>query len=109
MSCQIRRRRPILSGLFQCVCLVAIWRVEWINLITTRRLNCILDAIAKASKKLAIVASRRQAAAIRFAGEELPSLLLLGAFIESDERRFGCKDIQALYESERYPLKKLMN
>jgi hypothetical protein len=44
--------------------------------------------------------------AIRFAVEELPEALLLGAYIESEEKRLGHKDIRALYESERYPLKK---
>jgi Arc/MetJ-type ribon-helix-helix transcriptional regulator len=44
--------------------------------------------------------------AIRFAVEELPEPLLLGATIEIDEERFGHKDIRALYESEYYPLKK---
>jgi len=45
--------------------------------------------------------------AIRFAVEELPEPLLLGATIEIDEERFGHKDIRALYESEDYPLKKV--
>jgi hypothetical protein len=63
----------------------------------------------KSIKKVGYRRFETAADAIRFAVEELPALLLLGAFIEIDERRFGCKDIQALYESERYPLKKLMN
>lgn len=46
------------------------------------------------------------AEAIRFAVEELPEALLLGAFIEIEESRLGHKDIRALYDSERYPLKK---
>lgn len=48
----------------------------------------------------------RAAEAIRFAIEELPEPLLLGAYIEIDETRLGHKEIRALYESERYPLKK---
>jgi Arc/MetJ-type ribon-helix-helix transcriptional regulator len=44
--------------------------------------------------------------AIRFAVEELPEPLFLGAFIEINEARLGHKDIRALYESEKYPLKK---
>lgn len=48
----------------------------------------------------------RAADAIRFAIEELPAPLLLGAFIEIDEERLGHKDIIALYESENYPLKR---
>jgi hypothetical protein len=48
----------------------------------------------------------RAADAIRFAMEELPEPLLLGATIEIDERRLGHQDIRSLYESEDYPLKK---
>jgi hypothetical protein len=47
--------------------------------------------------------------AIRFAVEELPEPLLLGAFIEINEERLGHKDIRALYESEDYPLKRSVN
>jgi hypothetical protein len=47
--------------------------------------------------------------AIRFAVEELPEPLLLGAYIEIDEERLGHKDIRALYESERFPHKKAAN
>ncbi len=48
----------------------------------------------------------KAADAIRFAVEELPEPLLLGAYIQIDEQRLGHKDIRALYESECYPLKK---
>jgi hypothetical protein len=48
----------------------------------------------------------KAAEAIRFAVEELPEPLLLGAFIQVDEQRLGHKEIRALYESKRYPLKK---
>ena len=48
----------------------------------------------------------RAAEAIRFAVEELPEPLLLGAYIEIDEKRLGHKDIRALYESEQFPLKR---
>jgi hypothetical protein len=44
--------------------------------------------------------------AIRFAVEELPEPLLLGAYIEINEERIGHKDIRALYESEGFPMKK---
>jgi hypothetical protein len=44
--------------------------------------------------------------AIRFAMEELPEPLLLGATIQIDDQRLGHQDIRALYESEDYPLKK---
>jgi Arc/MetJ-type ribon-helix-helix transcriptional regulator len=44
--------------------------------------------------------------AIRFAVEELPEPLLLGATIQIDDQRLGHQEIRALYESEGYPLKK---
>ncbi|MDO9412010.1 MAG: hypothetical protein Q7T81_05485 [Pseudolabrys sp.] len=44
--------------------------------------------------------------AIRYAVEELPEPLLLGAYIEINESRLGHKDIRALYDSESYPLPK---
>ena len=46
--------------------------------------------------------------AIRFAVEELPEPLLLGAYIEIEEARLGHKDIRALYESESFPLQKTL-
>ena len=48
----------------------------------------------------------KAAEAIRFAVEELPEPLLLGAYIEINERRLGHQDIRALYDSKYYPLKK---
>ena len=44
--------------------------------------------------------------AIRFPMEELPSELLLGAYLEVDEDRFDGSAIRQLYESEAYPLKR---
>lgn len=46
------------------------------------------------------------AEALRFAVEDMPEALLLGAYIEIDERRFGHREIRTLYENERNPLKK---
>jgi hypothetical protein len=46
------------------------------------------------------------AAAVRFAIEELPSDLLLGAYLQVDEDRFGSEGIRKLYDSDRYPLKR---
>jgi hypothetical protein len=42
--------------------------------------------------------------AIRFAMEELPPELLLGACLEVDEARYGSGGIRRLYESVDYPL-----
>ena len=44
--------------------------------------------------------------AIRFAIEELPSDLLLGAYLQVEEERFGSAGIRRLYDSERFPLKR---
>lgn len=46
------------------------------------------------------------AAAVRFAIEELPGDLLLGAYLQVEEERFGSVGIRRLYESPRYPLKR---
>jgi hypothetical protein len=48
----------------------------------------------------------KAADAIRFAMEELPTPILLGAYIEMDEKRLGHQDIRDLYESADYPLAK---
>ena len=60
----------------------------------------------KSAKKASYRRFETAADAIRFAVEELPELLLLGACIEINEQRLNYKDIQALYASEQYPLKK---
>lgn len=44
------------------------------------------------------------AQAIRFAMEDLAPELLVGAFLEVDEQRYGGDDIRRLYESAEYPL-----
>lgn len=46
------------------------------------------------------------AAAICFAIEELPSELLLGAYLQVDEERFDGDGIRRLYNSPQYPLKR---
>ena len=60
----------------------------------------------KSAKKFSYRRFETAADAIRFAVEELPELLLLGACIEINEQRLNYKDIQALYASEQYPLEK---
>jgi hypothetical protein len=47
--------------------------------------------------------------AIRFAIEELPPALLLGAYLEVDEERFDSAGIRRLYESSDYPLARRVN
>jgi hypothetical protein len=63
----------------------------------------------KSAKKVTYRRFETAADAIRFAVEELPELLLLGACIEIDEKRLNYKDIQALYASEQYPLERPVN
>jgi hypothetical protein len=51
----------------------------------------------------------RAADAIRYAIEELPAPLLLGAFIEVEDHRLGHGDIRQLYDSAEYPLTRALN
>jgi hypothetical protein len=42
--------------------------------------------------------------AIRFAIEDLPPQLLLGAYLEVEEKRFDRNEMRRLYDSTEYPL-----
>ncbi len=46
------------------------------------------------------------AQAIRFAIEDLSPDLLIGAFLEVEERRYSGDDIRRLYDSADYPLRR---
>ena len=46
------------------------------------------------------------AAALRFAIEEMPPPVLLGAFLEVEEKRFGAEEMRFLYRSAAYPLRR---
>ena len=46
----------------------------------------------------------RASDALRFAIEDLPPTLLLGAFLQVDEERFDAEGMRRLYESPAYPL-----
>ena len=46
----------------------------------------------------------RAADALRFAIEELPPQLFLGAYLEVDEERFNSNEMRRLYDSTDFPL-----
>jgi hypothetical protein len=48
------------------------------------------------------------AEALRFAVEQAPAAALLGAYLEVDEARFGTDEMRHLYDSEAYPLPRLV-
>ncbi len=46
------------------------------------------------------------AEAIRYAVEDLPALRSLGAWLQVGDERFNSDEIESLYESSHYPLRK---
>ena len=46
------------------------------------------------------------AEALQFAIEQIPSAVLLGAYLEVDEARFGVAEMRHLYDAAAYPLKR---
>lgn len=46
------------------------------------------------------------AEALRFAIEDIPADVLLGAYLEVNEARFGVQEMRALYDNAAYPLKR---
>jgi hypothetical protein len=46
----------------------------------------------------------RAADALRFAIEELPPQLFLGAYLEVEEERFNSNEMRRLYDSAEFPL-----
>jgi hypothetical protein len=49
------------------------------------------------------------AEAIRFAVEEFPALRTLGAWIQIGDERFDGDEIRRLYESDDYPLRRVVD
>lgn len=59
---------------------------------------------AKASRKIGYKRFPSAAEAIRFAVEDMPAILLRGAYLEARDKRFDGTQIRSLYDAETFPL-----
>ncbi|MHA6691628.1 hypothetical protein [Devosia sp. A449] len=59
---------------------------------------------AKTSRQIGYRRFASVAEAVRFAVEDMPAILLRGAYLEVEEKRFDGSQIRTLYNAETFPL-----